>query len=124
MEPLEKQAVRLMVFRTVIAFTFFLSALGIQAFAGAEFNLWPFFYFTAFVLSLNIVYGLFYLGVLFATVALEEILRRAGIPWFEPEGRLPVSTVAGVTGLSVLATLLTPYSYHQDRRRTNGQSCG
>jgi two-component system sensor histidine kinase PilS (NtrC family) len=45
MEPLEKQAVRLMVFRTVIAFTFFLSALGIQAFAGSEFNLWPFFYF-------------------------------------------------------------------------------
>ncbi len=61
MEPLAKQAVRLMVFRTVMAFTFFLSALGIQAFAGAEFNLWPFFYFTALVLSLNVVYGVIYL---------------------------------------------------------------
>ncbi len=61
MEPLEKQAVRLMVFRTVIAFTFFLSALGIQAFAGAEFDLWPFFYFTAFVLGLNILYSILYL---------------------------------------------------------------
>jgi two-component system, NtrC family, sensor histidine kinase PilS len=61
MEPLEKQAVRLMVFRTVIAFTFFLSALGIQAFAGSEFNLWPFFYFTAFVLALNVLYSVFYL---------------------------------------------------------------
>jgi two-component system sensor histidine kinase PilS (NtrC family) len=62
MEPLEKQAVRLMVFRTVIAFTFFLSALGIQAFAGAEFNLWPFFYFTAFVLGLNVVYAILYMA--------------------------------------------------------------
>jgi len=61
MEPLEKQAVRLIVFRTVIAFTFFLSALGIQAFAGSEFDLWPFFYFTALVLGLNMAYGLLYL---------------------------------------------------------------
>jgi two-component system sensor histidine kinase PilS (NtrC family) len=61
MEPLEKQAVRLMVFRTVIAFTFFLSALGIQAFAGSEFDLWPFFYFTALVLGLNVGYGVLYL---------------------------------------------------------------
>ncbi len=61
MEPLAKQAVRLMVFRTVMAFTFFLSALGIQAFAGAEFNLWPFFYFTALVLGLNVLYGTLYL---------------------------------------------------------------
>lgn len=63
MEPLEKQAVRLVVFRTVVAFTFFLSAVGIQAFAGSEFDLWPFFYFTAFVLGLNVVYSVLYLSL-------------------------------------------------------------
>ncbi len=62
MEPLEKQAVRLMAVRTVVALTFFLSALGIQAFSGAEFNLWPFLYFTAFVLGLNVLYSVFYLA--------------------------------------------------------------
>ena len=61
MEPLEKQAVRLVVFRTVIAFTFFFSAVGIQAFAGSEFDLWPFFYFTALVLGLNLLYSVLYM---------------------------------------------------------------
>jgi two-component system sensor histidine kinase PilS (NtrC family) len=63
MEPLEKQAVRLMVTRMVVAFSFFLSYLGIQAFLGLEFYLKPFYYLIAFVLFLNLVYTVLYLSV-------------------------------------------------------------
>jgi two-component system, NtrC family, sensor histidine kinase PilS len=63
MEPLEKQAVRLMVFRMVVAFSFFLSYLGIQAFLGLEFYLKPFYYLIAFVLFLNLIYTVLYLAV-------------------------------------------------------------
>ena len=61
MEPLEKQAVRLMVYRMVIVFTFFLSSLGVQAFLGLEFYLRPFYYIIALILSLNLLYTLLYL---------------------------------------------------------------
>jgi two-component system sensor histidine kinase PilS (NtrC family) len=60
MEPLEKQAVRLMVFRMVIALTFFLSALGIQATVGTELAIQPFFYFMAVVLAMNLAYSVAY----------------------------------------------------------------
>ncbi len=45
-----------MVFRMVIALTFFLSALGIQATVGTELAIQPFFYFMAMVLALNLAY--------------------------------------------------------------------
>jgi two-component system sensor histidine kinase PilS (NtrC family) len=63
MEPLEKQAVRLMVYRMVVVFTFFLSSLGVQAFLGLEFYLKPFYYIIALVLSLNLLYTLLYLFI-------------------------------------------------------------
>lgn len=62
MEPLEKQAVRLMVFRMVVVFSFFLSYLGIQAFLGLEFYLKPFYYLIAFVLFLNLIYTILYVA--------------------------------------------------------------
>ncbi len=46
-----------MVFRMVIALTFFLSALGIQATVGTELAIQPFFYFMATVLALNLAYS-------------------------------------------------------------------
>ena len=63
-------------------------------------------------LHIQFVYGLLYLGVLFAAIAAEEFLRRTGIKWFQPKVRLPLRKMAVLTGLSFVATLLTPYSYH------------
>lgn len=60
MEPLEKQAVRLMVFRMVVVLSFFLSSLGVQAFLGLEFYLKPFYYLIAFILFLNLLYAILY----------------------------------------------------------------
>lgn len=60
MQGLEKQAVRLMVFRMVVALTFFLSAVGIQTTVGAEIAIQPFFYLVAFVLAANLCYSLAY----------------------------------------------------------------
>lgn len=101
MEPLEKQAIRLVVFRTVIAFTFFLSAVGIQAFAGSEFDLWPFFYFTAFVLGLNVVYGVLY-------IALKQWRRRPIFIYIQITGDiLAVTLLAYFTGgISSIYTFL------------------
>jgi len=63
-------------------------------------------------LHIQFVYGLLYVGVLLAAVVFEEILQRAGITWLEARPRLPLPALVVVTGLSCLATLLTPYSYH------------
>lgn len=60
MEPVERQAVRLMVYRMVVVLTFFLSALGIQVFLGSESGLQPFFYLIALVLAQNLLYTLLY----------------------------------------------------------------
>jgi len=60
MERLERQAVRLMVFRMVVALAFFLSALAIQTTVGAEISIQPFFYLIAFVLSANLCYAVAY----------------------------------------------------------------
>lgn len=57
MEPLEKQSVRLMVYRMVVVLTFFVSALAVQAFVGGETTLKPFYYLIAFVLALNLAYA-------------------------------------------------------------------
>ncbi len=60
MDRLEKQAVRLMVFRMVIALTFFLSALGIQTTVGAVLTVQPFYYLIALVLAVNLAYTMVY----------------------------------------------------------------
>jgi len=63
MEPLEHQAVRLMVYRMVVVFTFFLSALAVQAFVGGESFLRPFYYLIAFILALNLLHLVLFLTV-------------------------------------------------------------
>jgi two-component system sensor histidine kinase PilS (NtrC family) len=63
MEPLERSAVRLMVYRMVVVFTFFLSALGVQVFIGGESSLQPFFYLIAIALAQNLAYAVLYLAV-------------------------------------------------------------
>lgn len=62
MEPLERSAVRLMVYRMVVVFTFFLSALGVQVFIGGESSLQPFFYLIAIALAQNLAYAVLYLA--------------------------------------------------------------
>lgn len=57
MEPLEKQALRVMVSRMVVVLTFFVSALAVQTFLGGETTLKPFYYLIAFVLALNLAYA-------------------------------------------------------------------
>jgi two-component system sensor histidine kinase PilS (NtrC family) len=61
MENLERHAIRLMVYRMVVALTFFLSALGIQVAIGGEGSLTPFYYFNAIVLAFSLVYLAVYL---------------------------------------------------------------
>ncbi len=60
MEPLARQALRLMVYRMVVVLTFFLSALAIQVFLGGEPGLQPFYYLIAFVLGQNLLYSVLY----------------------------------------------------------------
>lgn len=61
MENFERHAIRLMVYRMVVALTFFLSALGIQVAIGGEGSLYPFYYFNAIVLAFNLLYLTIYL---------------------------------------------------------------
>lgn len=61
MENLERHAIRLMVYRMVVALTFFLSALGIQVAIGGESSLNPFYYFNAIILAQNLVYLTIYM---------------------------------------------------------------
>lgn len=64
-------------------------------------------------LHVQFVYGLLVLCLFFVTVLAEEIGRRSGVPWFE--GRtpaLPLTIILAVTAASLVATLLSPYSYH------------
>lgn len=60
MQGLERQAVRLMVFRMAVALAFFLAALAIQTTVGAEIAIQPFFYLIAFVLTADLLYSLIY----------------------------------------------------------------
>jgi two-component system sensor histidine kinase PilS (NtrC family) len=57
MEPLEKLAVRMMVYRMVVVLTFFTATLGIQAFVGGEATLKPFYFLIALVLGLNVLHA-------------------------------------------------------------------
>ena len=56
----EKIAIRIIVLRLVIVITFLVSSIGLQAALGEDLLLKPYFYFTAFVLTLEIVYLLIY----------------------------------------------------------------
>lgn len=58
------------------------------------------------------VYGLLLLGLFLASTTIEQWGRHSGVMWFTNGAlALPITTTAAVTGLSILATLLTPYGY-------------
>jgi hypothetical protein len=57
-------------------------------------------------------YGLVALALFWIAVILEQLCRRQGITWFEsglPD--VPIATVSASIGLSLLATLISPYGY-------------
>lgn len=60
MAEYEKIAIRIIVLRLVIVITFLVSSIGLQAALGEDLLLKPYFYFTAFVLTLEIVYLLIF----------------------------------------------------------------
>ena len=60
MAEYEKIAIRIIVLRLVIAITFLVSSIGLQSALGEELLLKPYFYFTALVLTLEIVYLLIF----------------------------------------------------------------
>lgn len=60
MSEYEKTGLRLIIFRLVIALTFLSSSIGLQIALGEKLLLKPYFYFSAFVLVLEIGYILFY----------------------------------------------------------------
>jgi hypothetical protein len=62
-------------------------------------------------LHIEFVEGLLLLGLFVLTVCVEHPLRGAGISWLESRPVSPAKTAA-VAVLSLLATLLTPYSVH------------
>jgi hypothetical protein len=69
-------------------------------------------------LHIQFVYGLFALALFVVAVLGENLSHRLGMNWFSDRTQgtsgpiIPVLPVAAVAGACVLATLLTPYSYH------------
>jgi hypothetical protein len=64
-------------------------------------------------LHTQFVCGLLLLGVFLGASCLEEKLRSAGVSWLDEQPlSLPLATVGLVTGLSVVCTLATPYTFH------------
>lgn len=69
-----------------------------------------------FVLWANLhyqfVYGLFVLGLFLAAALIQKICLLSGLTWFGEEPAPSLGTIGAVTAVSVVATLLSPYSYH------------
>ena len=64
-------------------------------------------------LDAQFVYGLLVLVLLLAVSVAEEIGRRLGVGWFARQtSAAPLGIATGAIAASLLATLLTPYSYH------------
>jgi hypothetical protein len=57
------------------------------------------------------VYGLVALVLLLAVVVVEAIFRRCGVLWFAGQPAISLGMMAGLAAASLLATLLTPYTY-------------
>jgi hypothetical protein len=74
--------------------------------------LMPFLFLIWANLHIQFIYGLFVLGLLLTVCIVRTILPKNWSASLEPEQELPVSSVAAVTGLSVMATLLGPYTWH------------
>jgi hypothetical protein len=63
-------------------------------------------------LHIQFVYGLVALVLFLAATLVEDISRRSGSTWCDSQlPLLPVGVVAAVTVFSIVATLLSPYSY-------------
>ena len=57
-------------------------------------------------------YGLIALALFWIAVVIEHLCHRRGITWFETERpTLPIAAVSASVGLSLLATILSPYGY-------------
>ena len=64
-------------------------------------------------LDIHFVYGLLVLVTFLAATVVEEICRRIGAGWFETDRpAMPLGMLGAVTAASLIATLLTPYTYH------------
>ncbi|MGA9039382.1 MAG: hypothetical protein WB421_02500 [Terriglobales bacterium] len=63
-------------------------------------------------LHIQFIYGLFVLGLLVTAGIVRLMLPKSWSASLEPVGELPFSKVIAVAGLSVLATLIGPYSWH------------
>jgi hypothetical protein len=70
----------------------------------------PLIFFVWANLHIQFINGLLLLALFLLAGAAESMLRRGGVSSVPP-GAVPLGKVAGVTAVSVLATLLTPYSY-------------
>jgi hypothetical protein len=63
-------------------------------------------------LHIHFIYGLIVLGLLVAVGIARSVLPKSWSASLEPEQDLSISKLAAVAGLSVLATLIGPYSWH------------
>lgn len=64
-------------------------------------------------LDTQFIYGLLALFLLLVVIIVEEICYRLGVAWFAgPAPAIPLGMTGVVTVASLLATLLTPYTYH------------
>ena len=63
-------------------------------------------------LHIQYIYGLAVLGLLVTVCIVRSILPKNWNAALEPEEELPVSSVVAVAGLSVVATLMGPYTWH------------
>lgn len=63
-------------------------------------------------LHIQFVYGIFALFLFLVVVLLESVPRRFNVFWFQHKRGLPVLPVTTITGACVIATFLSPYSYH------------
>jgi hypothetical protein len=63
-------------------------------------------------LHIQFIYGLAVLGLLVTVCIVRRILPKNWNASLEPEQELPVSSVVAVAGLSVVATLIGPYTWH------------
>ncbi len=72
----------------------------------------PFLFLAWANLHVQFIYGLFVLGLLVTVCILRSNLPKSWSASLEPEQELPVSSLVAVAGLSVMATLMGPYTWH------------
>jgi hypothetical protein len=63
-------------------------------------------------LHIHFIYGLFVLGLLLTVCIVRSVLPKKWSAPLQPEDELPVAKLMAVAGLSALATLIGPYSWH------------